>query len=340
MYFNGNGILMHNGKKENGTSGLNLNSLYKYSYKHKYRINVNRIGFYKTSISLGSQKVEKESITKIKQFPLNNNYFVSFHNNYYDIYNRKTGKKLSTQKSNDKFGFQGIVTLPGERILAVGVNFIKAFHYNLSDDNLNFIEIKSDFPTNEKAIYIRLITNNYLLLCKRTLCYIFNIDKNVVEKTLYLKSFLKLLHIKNEINASKDYFSNCKIFSKNEFGLCYKNLIFLLHAPEGFITSYIELTDYDLNTKIYMKRMILNLEKNVKRFYMFWDKNRSEINVYTKKEKDKNEEVLMNQERNIILFDKEKKIYNIKQSSNYEMLVMTQDNDIFIYNFICNGFIT
>ena len=368
-----------------------LNTMFKYSYKHKYHINLKQINFLKTRVEFSSQQVNidfgngtieyrNKTLPKIIRFPTSKDYAVLFRDNCFDIYNSISWKKLSTYKSNNTNGFEKIIALPGEWVLGTGLNFIKSFKFIFNGDESKCNEKNHVFPISEKTIYARAITNKFAIICKNTVCYIYNIDKNGFERIIYLKSLIKLLNNKryfgepkNDIDLNEDFFSCCKIFSKNEFCLCYKNLIFFIRVPECYVLTYIDITDNNLNmnqnSKKFVKRIKLVLEKNIiKNYYVVWQEKTNFLKIYSRKNNleligaekfiisnsdsanqdynDINNLIVSYNNLEIVAYEKNilmnenQKVFNIKQNSNYEIIVITINNDIHIYNFLSNRFIT
>ena len=400
-------------RREKEEKEASITSIFKYSYKHKYHADLKRIIFCKTRMKLPAPLMrpsnnqpnyeetekmmigilnnsikpvnptdnEEKNFAIIKRFPTNKDYVVFVKDSVYIIYNVRTGEKVRTQKTNDAYGFQGIVTLPRERILAVGADFLRIYHYNLSRKELKFVEPNYNYPTYEKTIYARQINSFFVIICKLTACYLYNIEKGASDRIIYLKSIIKLLNCKKsikgatktEFNINEDYFSNCKILSKREFGLCYRSFIFLVCVPEGGIFTYFDVTgttnSMDISKK-YFKRMniFLNMKRDIKKFYFIWPENANSIKIYAKNEKKihrkrerfvipssrgtgqetserhnllviNTKEEIINYERNIFL-NPGQRVYNVKQCSNYEVIIITKDNDMLIFNFVCNTFIT
>ena len=315
-------------RKEKEEKEKSINSLFKYSYKHKYHADLKRILFAKTRMKIPAplgktrpktiEETEKEMIdilnnsinninnntgegeekmAFIKRFPTNRDYVVFVKDNFYIIYNVRTGEKVRTQKTNDAYGFQGIVTLPRERILAVGADFLRVYHYNLSKKELKFVEPNNTYPTYENTIYVRQISSHHVVICKKTVCYLYNIDKMSSDRVIYLKSIIKLLNnkksfkgiVKTDIDLNEDYFSNCKVFSKREFGLCYRSFIFLVSVPEGGIFTFFDVsnsTNIMDNSKKYIKRMniFLSMNQDLKKFYLIWPENANSVKIYVNQE--------------------------------------------------------
>ena len=400
-------------KKEKEEQEHSINTIYKYSYKHKYHLDVRKIIFSKTrmkfptppmrranrrndleqaekiminllnnsTIDNTSFENEEKDFGIIKRFPTNKEFLVFSKDNYYIIYNIRTGEKIRTQKSNDIYGFQGLLTLSRERILTVGADFLRIYHYNLTKRQLKYIEPNNNYPTYEATIYVRQMTSYYAVICKRSACYLFNLEKYCSDKIIYLKSIIILLNIRNsfknikktDINLAEDYFSNCKVLSKREFGLCYRSFIFLVCVPEGGIFTYFDVSNstniMDCSKK-YMKRMnvFLDMKQPMKKYYLIWPENASSIKVYSKQEKkihpkrerytipysnclnpdeaERHSLLVINTKEEIIKYEKNiylnpgQRIYNVKQCSNFEVIIITKDNDMLIFNFICNTFIT
>ena len=315
----------------------------------------------------------------IKRFPTNNDHLVFVKDKIYNIYNIKTGEKIRTQRTNDVSGYQGVIPLPRESILAVGADFLRIYHYNLYKKELKYVEPNNNYPNYDKTIYVKQITSFYVIICKKTVCYLYNIQKYTSDKIIYLKSIIKLLTnkksfkgiAKNDFDISEDCFSNCKIFSKREFGLCYNDFIFLVSVPEGSIITYFDvsnsssISNIDTNKK-FMKRMniIINTKKEMKKFYFVWYENTSLINIYTKNENkidinnkfiipnnnnsdnhERHNLIVINNKEELISFDREikilndKNIFNVKQCSNSDVIIITKNNEMLIYNFMCNSII-
>ena len=401
-------------RKEKEEKEASINSIFKYSYKHKYTADLKRIIFAKTRMKLpaplykprnmqqnfeetekmmvgilnnsingntNSMESDEKNFSTIKRFPNNKDYLVFVKENFYIIYNARTGEKVRTQKTNDAYGFQGVIPLPRERILAVGGDFLRIYHYNLSKKELKFVEPNYNYPNYENTIYVRQITSYYVVICKKTVCYLYNIDKLASDRVIYLKSILKLLNhkkaikgvTKTDINTNEDYFSNCKIFSKREFGLCYRSFIFLVSVPEGGIFTYFDVsnTTNSMDTsKKFFKRMIifLNMKQDMKKYYLIWPESASSIKIYAQKEQkahkkrerfiipaSKSNGTEVNERHNLLVINTKEEIityvrniflnpnqrvYNVKQCSNYEVIIITKDNDMLVFNFVCNCFIT
>ena len=399
-------------RKEKEEKEKSINSLFKYSYKHKYHADLKRILFAKTRMKIPAplgktrpktiEETEKEMIdilnnsinninnntgegeekmAFIKRFPTNRDYVVFVKDNFYIIYNVRTGEKVRTQKTNDAYGFQGIVTLPRERILAVGADFLRVYHYNLSKKELKFVEPNNTYPTYENTIYVRQISSHHVVICKKTVCYLYNIDKMSSDRVIYLKSIIKLLNdkksfkgiVKTDIDLNEDYFSNCKVFSKREFGLCYRSFIFLVSVPEGGIFTFFDVsnsTNIMDNSKKYIKRMniFLSMNQDLKKFYLIWPENANSVKIYVNQEQrihkkrerffippsnntgqevsERHNLLIINSKEEVISYVRniflgpDQRVYNVKQSSNYEVIIITKDNDMLIFNFVCNTFIT
>ena len=296
----------NNNSQSDNNNENDLYLVYDYSYKYKCRLDLKKISLTTSKIKIPippapprlkkvnlkkSENIEKSNISNnnnknnintnpsndyntekpyayIKRFPTNNDHLVYVKDKIYNIYNITTGEKIRTQRTNDISGYQGVLPLPRERILAVGADFLRIYHYNLYKKELKFVEPNNNYPNYDKTIYVRQITSCYVVICKKTVCYLYNIQKYSSDKIIYLKSIIKLLNnkksfkgiTKNDLNINDDYFSNCKIFSKREFGLCYHDFIFLVSVPEGCIVTYFNIsnlycvTNFQYNKK-YMKRM-------------------------------------------------------------------------------------
>ena len=326
-----------------------------------------------------------ESYAYIKRFPHNNDYIVYIKDKFYNIYNIETGEKLKTQRTNDAYGYQGVIPFKKEKIFAVGADFLKVFNYNLEQKKLTSVDPNNSYKSYDKAIYVKQITSIYIILCKKTACYLYNLLKYTSEKIIYLKALIKLLNFKRQfkelkdvkdlkdtkgdsnilLNMNEDFFSNCKIFTKNEFGLSYKNYIFMVSVPEGCITTFFDVSriGYE-NIKKYMKRMniFVNLEKEKKKYYFIWCKDSNVIDIYSKnpinldlKNKyvipfNSNNEIserhnlnVANIKEELISYEKDikllnnVKIFNIKQCSNSEIVIITKNNEMLVYNFLCNA---
>ena len=400
-------------RKEKEEKEKSINSIFKYSYKHKYHADLKRIIFVKTRMKIPAplgksrnktfEETEKEMIdilnnsinninnntgeneeknyAYIKRFPTNRDYLVFVKDNFYIIFNVRTGEKIRTQKTNDAYGFQGIIPLPRERILAVGADFLRVYHYNLSKKELKFVEPNNTYPTYENILYVRQISSHHVVICKKTVCYLYNIDKCSSDRVIYLKSIIKLLNnkksfkgiVKTDLDLNEDYFSNCKVFSKREFGLCYRSFIFLVSVPEGGIFTYIDVsnsTNIMDNSKKYIKRMniFLNMNQDMKKFYLIWPEGANSIKIYVNQEQrihkkrerfvippsnntgqeisEKHNLLIINSKEEMISYVRniflgvEQRVYNVKQCSNYEVIIITKDNDMLIFNFVCNTFIT
>ena len=164
---------------------------------------------------------------------------------------------------------------------------------------------------------------------------------------------------------NEDYFSNCKILSKNEFGLCYKDYIFIISVPDGNIITYfnIYIKGFE-NIKKYMKRMniTINSKKEKKKYYFIWTKNSNSIYIYNKNniKLDLNNKFIipnnnnneMNERHNLIVInnkedlisfekklelDKNINIFNLKQCSNNEFVIITKNNEMMIYDILCHS---
>ena len=331
--------------------------------------------------NINSENNIEKTYSYIKRFPTNNDHLVFVKDKIYNIYNIKTGEKIRTQRTNDISGYQGVLPLPRERILAVGSDFLRIYHYNLYKKELKFVDPNNNYPNYDKTIYVKQITSYYVVICKKTVCYLYNIQKYSSDKIIYLKSLIKLLNnkksfkgiTKTDLSPNDDYFSNCKIFSKREFGLCYNDFIFLVSVPEGSIVTYFDISNLNSvsinnleNIKKYMKRMniFINIKKEMKKYYLVWYENSKIINIYKKNEtkidiNDKfvipsnnnletherhnlivfnNKEELISFEKNIKLLN-DKIIFNIKQCSNNDIVIITKDNVMLIYSFLSNGII-
>ena len=394
-------------RKEKEEKEASITSIFKYCYRHKYHADLKRIIFAKTKMKIPAPLVksrnrnpeetekvmigilnnslsntcdEEKNFAIIKRFPNNREYAVFVKDNFYIIYNVRTGEKIRTQKTNDIYGFQGVITLSRERILAVGADFLRIYHYNLHKKELKFVEPNNNYQTYEATIYVRQMSIHHVVICKRTVCYLYNIEKLAADRVIYLKSIIKFLNLrgsfrnitKTDINLEEDYFSNCKVFSKREFGLCYRSFIFLVCVPEGGIYTYIDVsnsTNIMDNSKKYIKRMIifLNMNRDLKKFYFIWRENANSVKIYVKQEKkvhkkrerfvippsnyngqeinERHNLLIINTKEEVITYDRniflgpEQRVYNVKQSSNYEVIIITKDNDMLVFNFICNTFI-
>ena len=329
---------------------------------------------------ISSDYYSEKPYAYIKRFPTNNDHLVYVKDKIYNIYNIKTGEKIRTQRTNDISGYQGVLPLPRERILAVGADFLRIYHYNLYKKELKFVEPNNNYPNYDKTIYVRQITSCYVVICKKTVCYLYNIQKYSSDKIIYLKSIIKLLNnkksfkgiTKNDLDINDDYFSNCKVFSKREFGLCYNDFIFLVSVPEGCIVTYfdvsksISITNLE-NSKKYMKRMniFINIKKEMKKYYFIWYENSNLVKIFTKTDKkidindkfiipnsnnsemhERHNLIVINNKEELISFDKEIKlnndkiIFSIKQCANSDIIIITKNNEMIVYNFLCNSIIT
>ena len=401
---------VNNKVKESKTNDneTDLYLIFDYTYKSKCRIDLKNLSLTKSKIKIPvppapsrikkgnakkSDNNEKNNITNnnkltssdyftekpyayIKRFPTNNDHLVYVKDKVYNIYNIKTGEKIRTQRTNDSSGYQGIIPLPRERILAVGGDFLRIYHYNLYKKELKFVEPNNNYPNYDITIYVKQITSCYVVICKKTVCYLYNIQKYSSDKIIYLKSIIKLLNnkksfkgiSKNDIN-NDDYFLNCKVFSKREFGLCYLNFIFLVSVPEGSIITYFDVSNSfyinnSENIKKYMKRMniFVNSKKEMKKFYFVWHENSNLIKIYTKNENkinmndkfiipnnnnsdnhERHNLIVFNNKDELISFEREIKllnekiIFNIKQCSNSEIIIITKNNEMIIYTFLSNS---
>ena len=401
---------VNNKVKESKTNDneTDLYLIFDYTYKSKCRIDLKNLSLTKSKIKIPvppapsrikkgnakkSDNNEKNNITNnnkltssdyftekpyayIKRFPTNNDHLVYVKDKVYNIYNIKTGEKIRTQRTNDSSGYQGIIPLPRERILAVGGDFLRIYHYNLYKKELKFVEPNNNYPNYDITIYVKQITSCYVVICKKTVCYLYNIQKYSSDKIIYLKSIIKLLNnkksfkgiSKNDIN-NDDYFLNCKVFSKREFGLCYLSFIFLVSVPEGSIITYFDVSNSfyinnSENIKKYMKRMniFVNSKKEMKKFYFVWHENSNLIKIYTKNENkinmndkfiipnnnnsdnhERHNLIVFNNKDELISFEREIKllnekiIFNIKQCSNSEIIIITKNNEMIIYTFLSNS---
>ena len=326
-----------------------------------------------------------DSYAYIKRFPHNNDYIVYIKDKFYTIYDIETGEKLKTQRTNDTYGYQGVIPFKKGKIFAVGADFLKVFNYNLEQKKLTSVDPNNSYKSYDKAIYVKQITSTYIIICKKTACYLYSLLKYTSEKIIYLKAIIKLLNLKSQykdlkdvkdikdtkgdssilLNMNIDFFSNCKIFTKNEFGLSYKNYIFMVSVPEACITTYFDVSRiWHENIKKYMKRMniFVNVEKEKKKYYFIWCKDSNVIDIYSKNQINldlKNKYVIpfnnnnelserhhlnvANIKEELISFEKDIKlpnnikIFNIKQCSNSEIVVITKNNEMLIYNFLCNS---
>ena len=143
----------------------------------------------------------------IKRFPTNNDHLVYVKDKIYNIYNIKTGEKIRTQRTNDISGYQGVLPLSRERIFSGGADFLRIYHYNLYKKELKFVEPNNNYPNYDKTIYVRQITSCYAVICKKTVCYLYNIQKYSSDKIIYLKSIIKLLTL---VFKNKDLILICK----------------------------------------------------------------------------------------------------------------------------------
>ena len=401
---------VNNKVKESKTNDneTDLYLIFDYTYKSKCRIDLKNLSLTKSKIKIPvppapsrikkgnakkSDNNEKNNITNnnkltssdyftekpyayIKRFPTNNDHLVYVKDKVYNIYNIKTGEKIRTQRTNDSSGYQGIIPLPRERILAVGGDFLRIYHYNLYKKELKFVEPNNNYPNYDITIYVKQITSCYVVICKKTVCYVYNIQKYSSDKIIYLKSIIKLLNnkksfkgiSKNDIN-NDDYFLNCKVFSKREFGLCYLSFIFLVSVPEGSIITYFDVSNSfyinnSENIKKYMKRMniLVNSKKEMKKFYFVWHENSNLVKIYTKNENkinmndkfiipnnnnsdnhERHNLIVFNNKDELISFEREIKllnekiIFNIKQCSNSEIIIITKNNEMIIYTFLSNS---
>jgi len=401
---------VNNKVKESKTNDneTDLYLIFDYTYKSKCRIDLKNLSLTKSKIKIPvppapsrikkgnakkSDNNEKNNITNnnkltssdyftekpyayIKRFPTNNDHLVYVKDKVYNIYNIKTGEKIRTQRTNDSSGYQGIIPLPRERILAVGGDFLRIYHYNLYKKELKFVEPNNNYPNYDITIYVKQITSCYVVICKKTVCYLYNIQKYSSDKIIYLKSIIKLLNnkksfkgiSKNDIN-NDDYFLNCKVFSKREFGLCYLSFIFLVSVPEGSIITYFDVSNSfyinnSENIKKYMKRMniFVNSKKEMKKFYFVWHENSNLVKIYTKNENkinmndkfiipnnnnsdnhERHNLIVFNNKDELISFEREikllneKSIFNIKQCSNSEIIIITKNNEMIIYTFLSNS---
>ena len=401
---------VNNKVKESKTNDneTDLYLIFDYTYKSKCRIDLKNLSLTKSKIKIPvppapsrikkgntkkSDNNEKNNITNnnkltssdyftekpyayIKRFPTNNDHLVYVKDKVYNIYNIKTGEKIRTQRTNDSSGYQGIIPLPRERILAVGGDFLRIYHYNLYKKELKFVEPNNNYPNYDITIYVKQITSCYVVICKKTVCYLYNIQKYSSDKIIYLKSIIKLLNnkksfkgiSKNDIN-NDDYFLNCKVFSKREFGLCYLSFIFLVSVPEGSIITYFDVSNSfyinnSENIKKYMKRMniFVNSKKEMKKFYFVWHENSNLVKIYTKNENkinmnnkfiipnnnnsdnhERHNLIVFNNKDELISFEREIKllnekiIFNIKQCSNSEIIIITKNNEMIIYTFLSNS---
>ena len=401
---------VNNKVKESKTNDneTDLYLIFDYTYKSKCRIDLKNLSLTKSKIKIPvppapsrikkgntkkSDNNEKNNITNnnklissdyftekpyayIKRFPTNNDHLVYVKDKVYNIYNIKTGEKIRTQRTNDSSGYQGIIPLPRERILAFGGDFLRIYHYNLYKKELKFVEPNNNYPNYDITIYVKQITSCYVVICKKTVCYLYNIQKYSSDKIIYLKSIIKLLNnkksfkgiSKNDIN-NDDYFLNCKVFSKREFGLSYLSFIFLVSVPEGSIITYFDVSNSfyinnSENIKKYMKRMniFVNSKKEMKKFYFVWHENSNLVKIYTKNENkinmndkfiipnnnnsdnhERHNLIVFNNKDELISFEREIKllnekiIFNIKQCSNSEIIIITKNNEMIIYTFLSNS---
>ena len=219
---------VNNKVKESKTNDneTDLYLIFDYTYKSKCRIDLKNLSLTKSKIKIPvppapsrikkgnakkSDNNEKNNITNnnkltssdyftekpyayIKRFPTNNDHLVYVKDKVYNIYNIKTGEKIRTQRTNDSSGYQGIIPLPRERILAVGGDFLRIYHYNLYKKELKFVEPNNNYPNYDITIYVKQITSCYVVICKKTVCYLYNIQKYSSDKIIYLKSIIKLLN--------------------------------------------------------------------------------------------------------------------------------------------------
>ena len=216
--------LINNSKeiKTNNTEN-DLYLIFDYTYKSKCRIDLKKLSLTKSKIKIpvpptpprskkgNSKKADnnennniadnnnksnssdyytEKPYAYIKRFPTNNDHLVYVKDKIYNIYNIKTGEKVRTQKTNDASGYQGVIPLPRERILAVGGDFLRIYHYNLYKKELKFVEPNNNYPNYDITIYVRQITSCYVVICKKTVCYLYNIQKYSSDKIIYLNQLL------------------------------------------------------------------------------------------------------------------------------------------------------
>ena len=394
----------NNSKKSQNYNDFDNYSVFNYVYKNKCRLDLKKLSLTKSKINIPTPTISKKSSKKadndknnnnttnssdynkgktyayIKRFPTNSDHLVFIKDKIYNIYNIKTGEKIRSQKTNDIAGYQGVIPLPRERIFTVGGDFLRIYHYNLYKKELKFVEPNCNYPNYEITIYVRQITSNYVVICKKTVCYLYNLQKYCSDKIIYLKSIIKLLNNKKSFRGitktdfleDNDIFSNCKIFSKREFGLCYNNFIFLVSVPEGSIITYFDVSISNLlssfeNSKKCIKRMniIINTKKEMKKYYLVWNENSNLIKLFAKNDKkiDVNDKfiipsnnnsetqerhnlIVFNNKEELISFEKDvhilddKIIFNIKQCSNSDIVIITKNNEMLIYNFLAGAIIT
>lgn len=373
-----------NNKKSKKSNDITIDNMFNFSFKSKYNIDLKKLSLAKSNIKFPKLNIPQKSkksnkknnksenntneiniikidlndnqekaISYIKRFPENKQYLIYIQDNYYSIYNIKTGEKIRTQKTSDINGFQGILPLPYQRILVIGADFLKIYHYDLKKKELKIVDPNQTFPTYGKIIYFRQISDNHIIICKKSICYIYNILKFSLDKIIYLKAIIKILNDnqnKIELNPQEDFFSNCKIFSKRKFCLCYKEYIFIVNSPEGNIMTYFKPFNNKKICKIFIKRcnIFINLKKEVKKFYFIWQENSNFVKIFNKMKRkneinDKNNKSDNNELKNklnYISFNKNikiegnKYIFNIKQCSNYDIVLITINNEIFKYNFL------
>ena len=192
-------------------------SIYRYIYKSRIHIDLNEVSLIKTKIkipqpSTPSKKDEQlkdniennlnnntncnklkfiDSYAYIQRFPKNTEYLIYIKTKFYIIYNIETGEKIKTQRTNDAYGYQGIIPITKDKIFAVGADFLKVFNYNLNRKQLINIEPNNSYPSYENILYVKKIIYIYIVICKKTVCYLYNLLKYTSDKIIYLKSIIK-----------------------------------------------------------------------------------------------------------------------------------------------------
>ena len=235
-------------------------------------------------------------------------------------------------------GFNAIIPLPKQRVFAVGADFLRIYHYDFARKVVNLIDPNNNYPNYDPCIYVKQVTSNNIIMCKKMVCYIYNLQKYASEKIIQLTAFMKFLNGDKEIkvidkknlNYNDDKFLYCKAFSKKEFGICYNDYIFLLNVPEGNVITHFKVDEsglYSKNNKFFKRFTVaINKTKGVKKYYFVWIEKLNLIRIFEKNEKKetKKEDVFLDTARNAV---------NFLSNGNDDVILI---NDIKVQNEVYN----
>ena len=359
-------------------------SLNNYIYKNKCRINLKEIDLEKTKIKIPLTPCIKRSknekinspknnfeMSYIKKFPGESNYVIYIKDKFFIIFDINTGDKIRTQRLGGRSIYNAVIPLTKQRVFTVGADFLRMYHYDLTKKEIKMIDPNNNYQNYDPCIYVKQVTSSYIIMCKKLVCFIYNLQKFSSDKIISLSVLMKFLNgdknFKNINDEKKLNYNNenkfikCKVFSKKEFGLCYNDTIFIVSIPEGNIITHFKINDNSLYTKTnkYFKRftVVINKMKDIKKFYFVWIENLNTLKIFEKNENaNKNEECelsgdkhvvnfLSNNNDDIILnkeleFNKERIIFNVKQISNSEIVIILKNNEMLVYNFFVGAVIT